>query len=455
MLDNLGDGWTAGGVTGNLSVFANGISVSGSPFTLATGFNTSVNFIANVGDVITMEFLSDNYPNEMSFNIVNLSETGTPQVFPATGNYGHTGGAQTTENINPGFTASCLACTSPIVSHTTLVANAPVLSEDLWVHVASVYNGSSGTMKLYLNGELQDTRIGISNELTANSNDFEIGRKSDTQSHYFKGAIYESRVYDVALTENQLREQIYQEIKNNGGKVHGNIIPKDIDGGTLNWQNLIVYYKMESINNSATPDDSNSAIHGVLNNMTTNQPRTAPMPYVANASGKWTTIGTWQNGEQWDITNLPNRTWAIVRITNNAKVTTTASHTHLGVVIDNGAELEVQNHQLLNNTSYIKLDGVIDLQGESQLIQTASSKLDAVSAGHIERDQQGKADIYSYNHWSSPVGAINTTTNNADFTVAGILRDGSNASNPQNINFVGGYDGCSWSSNFNRRFLDL
>ena len=443
MLDDLGDGWTAGGVTGNLAVFANGVQVTGSPFTLANGFNSSINFTANIGDVITMEFLSDNYPNEMSFNIVNISETGTPQVFPATGNYEHTGGPQTTENINPGFTASCLACTSPIVSYTTPVANAPILTEDLWLHVATIYNGAAGTMQLYLNGELQDTRTGISAVLTANTYDFEIGRRSDTQTHYFKGAIYESRVYDVALTENQLREQIYQEIKNNNGKVHGNIIPKDIDGGALNWPNLILYYKMANISNSTTSDGSNSAINGVLNNMTTTQPRTAPMPYVANASGKWTTVDTWQNGGQWDITNLPNRAWAIVQVTNNAKVTTTASHTHLGVVIDNGAELEIQNNQLLNNTSYLRLDGVIDLEDESQLIQTASSKLDAASAGYIERDQQGKADIYSYNHWSSPVGAINTMSNNADFTVAGILKDGSNAANPQNINFVGGYDGAA------------
>ena len=63
----------------------------------------------------------------------------------------------------------------------------------------------------------------------------------------------------------------------------------------------------------------------------------------------------------------------------------------------------MQNDQLIQNTKYVRLDGQIDLVGESQLIQTAASELDVVSAGYIERDQQGKTDVYEYNHWSSPV----------------------------------------------------
>ena len=108
--------------------------------------------------------------------------------------------------------------------------------------------------------------------------------------------------------------------------------------------------------------------------------------------------------------NLPNKDWAIVQVTNNAKVTTTASHTHLGLLVDSGSELEIQNDQLLENTSYLKLDGQLDLVDESQLIQDMGSIVDNLSTGVLERDQQGTTNLYNYNYWTSPV---NDGTNTA------------------------------------------
>ena len=66
----------------------------------------------------------------------------------------------------------------------------------------------------------------------------------------------------------------------------------------------------------------------------------------------------------------------------------------------------------LTLTHYLNLDGKIDLEGESQLIQSADSDLAVTSAGTLEKDQQGTRDLYTYNYWSSPVGVSNITTNN-------------------------------------------
>ena len=41
---------------------------------------------------------------------------------------------------------------------------------------------------------------------------------------------------------------------------------------------------------------------------------------------------TWVHGDVWDIENLPNKDWSIVHIKN--KVTTSGSHTNLGLFID-------------------------------------------------------------------------------------------------------------------------
>jgi len=88
------------------------------------------------------------------------------------------------------------------------------------------------------------------------------------------------------------------------------------------------------------------------------------------------------------------------------------------------------------------LDGKIDLEGESQLVQGVDSQLDVTSSGSLERDQQGTSDTYTYNYWSSPVGTINSTSNNQSYTLPSMLRDGTTPSAPGTLNFLTtGYNG--------------
>ncbi|MFD0962670.1 LamG-like jellyroll fold domain-containing protein [Pseudofulvibacter geojedonensis] len=337
-----------------------------------------------------------------------------------------------------------------VSSVTTPNALSPILTKNLWYHVALIYNGNTGLMSLCLNGVEVLQMVGLTGNSLHNGNnwnanyDFEIGRNTYNSNNYFEGAIYETRVYNKALTAIQVQEQIYQEIVDNGGVVRGTIIPKDIANGTLNWNNLQLYYKMDLVApDGTTPDNSSIGRIGMTNNMTTSQEQSAPLPYVANNSGNWTDVSTWQYGDKWDITNLPNEDWIIVHIKSNTKVVTTNSHSLLGLLLDSDTELEIQNNQLLNNTKYLKLDGLIDLVGESQLVQTTSSILDVVSAGKIEREQSGKADVYSYNYWSSPVSPQNSTINNSNYTVSSVLFDATDVDNLLPINFVDGYNGAA------------
>ncbi len=75
----------------------------------------------------------------------------------------------------------------------------------------------------------------------------------------------------------------------------------------------------------------------------------------------------------------------------------------------NPIEFSVKNDSELNISWYLELDGKLDLEGESQLVQGAGSILDADSSGYIEKDQQGTANSYNYNYWSSSVGPIGAT----------------------------------------------
>jgi hypothetical protein len=102
-----------------------------------------------------------------------------------------------------------------------------------------------------------------------------------------------------------------------------------------------------------------------------------------------------------------------------------------------GTSLIIYNNYI-NISGELLLNGFIDLDGEAQLIQTTGSIFNTASTGYIERDQQGVGNKYRYNDWSSPVSSNAATQT---YTVGSVLKDGTDASNPVNINFVGGYNG--------------
>ena len=92
--------------------------------------------------------------------------------------------------------------------------------------------------------------------------------------------------------------------------------------------------------------------------------------------------------------------------------------------------------QGLTISHYLELDGVIDLVGESQLVQFEGSVLDADSGGYIERDQQGTANGFNYNYWSSSVGPIGgnigsrgtgVSSTNISQSIAGFLYNGTDS----------------------------
>ena len=115
------------------------------------------------------------------------------------------------------------------------------------------------------------------------------------------------------------------------------------------------------------------------------------------------------------------------------------------MIIDPLVNVNLLNDIKLENSWYLKLDGTLVLNGKSQLVQTIDSELDASSEGTIQRGQQGQSNIYNYNYWCSPVGLQGATTNNNSFTLNGVLRDGTNPSAIQNINWSNGLDGAPTS----------
>ena len=318
--------------------------------------------------------------------------------------------------------------------HISLTGSTNVLSTNKWVHIAAVFDGLNSEVKLYVNGELKNTTA-TGSVINTNSNTiFRIGSlPTVANGNYFKGQLDEVRVFNTALSDDQLQKMVYQELDNSDFS-SGAIIPIAIP--SLDASSLLRYYRMDSykddiLDNLVTPaidEGSGAKIYNIKNIY----PQTAPLPYETSADGNWSNANIWKHAEVWD-TDLSNSSWAIVHIKNNVEVNSNVKG--LGLLIDNGATLKTANDIEVFNSWYLKLDGKLDLQNESQLVQTSESILDVASGGSIERDQQGTADNFTYNYYASPVTPINTSFNNGIYTIQEVLKDGTNPDAPASINF--------------------
>ncbi len=324
-----------------------------------------------------------------------------------------------------------------------------------WHHIAVTYNGT--IVNMYIDGINVASGSPLST-LINNSQSFKVGADLENFSttplemNYFNGAIQEVRVWDVALSEIQIREMMNQHIQENATIVQGSSTKMNISGGLL-WNNLLGYYPLDS--NTAF-DSSSYGIDGIPYNMDSSQITTAPLPYETDGDSSWDTSTTWLNSGDLYIPNtigidgVTSIDWNIVELTND--VTSGSRDIYLNGLISLVGTLTIDGTtdmstgtgtgQSLTISHYLELDGVINLDGESQLIQLEGSIVDADSGGYLTRDQQGTANAFNYNYWSSSVSPIggNTSTRgvglsatNANYTISEVLNDGTNASAYQNL----------------------
>ncbi len=346
------------------------------------------------------------------------------------------------------------------------------LGTNRWYHIAVTFDNT--TYLLYIDG----VEINSSSGVVPTNNNFEciVGAMDQNITstldpiNYFNGWLDELRIWNVALTEAQIRQMMNQEIGANDDSVIGSIAPIEIPG--LNWNSdLTAYYQMNQstdISNGNIIEYTGNTITGKLRNITTSQAESTPLPYTTKADGAWNDDSAstpWTYGNS--VWNIPNSLsvdgftvidWNIVQTNHNITIDTYANlgreRSVLGLIVGSN-ELQVNGDTAsgtgngLTVTHYLKLDGTLDLEGESQLIQSANSDLDVTSSGVLERDQQGTADLYTYNYWAAPVGISNTTSNNNSYTLPDILYDGTTpiatpSAPPKPINFLlSGYNGTT------------
>lgn len=353
------------------------------------------------------------------------------------------------------------------------ITSSAVIPLGIWHHIGVTFDGT--TAKIYIDGinKISSPLAGIP---TATTNSFLIAAADGLPpAAFFKGSIDEVRIWKIALTDAQFRYVMNQEIVSNATFTNGVVVPNTItlnDISSTLWTNLNAYYPMSTYSFINAKDKSVYGLTAALKNINTVDLQTAPLPYESASSGNWETPGIWKNYTLQEppysasIENPPTTSsssapppiglpspvtieWNIIKIKNSHTVTSVGNKQVLGLFIEPTANLiattsggSQTDGTKIEVSHYLKLDGKIDLVGRSQLVQTESSDLDPTSAGSIERDQQGQANKFNYNYWSSPVGTISSTTNNNAFTVAGVLRDGTTPATPVAINWVSGYNGA-------------
>ncbi len=104
---------------------------------------------------------------------------------------------------------------------------------------------------------------------------------------------------------------------------------------------------------------SGYSINGTLNNMTTLQAETAPLPYITNQNGNWTSSSSWLNGS---VQSIPNSngvtgdpiTWNIVRTLHNIS-STNKDITVLGLLVDANT-LSIENANAADGQKLIVMD---------------------------------------------------------------------------------------------------
>jgi hypothetical protein len=117
--------------------------------------------------------------------------------------------------------------------------------EGEWSHWAFTKNTATGSMKIFLNGELWHSGVDMDNPME-DIVKFSIGAATGW-SNYYDGALDEFRLWSVELDEATIAEWMYQ----------------DLNDTHPFWSNLNVYYQFNGDNGEAIADMSGQGLNGI------------------------------------------------------------------------------------------------------------------------------------------------------------------------------------------------
>jgi sugar lactone lactonase YvrE len=115
-----------------------------------------------------------------------------------------------------------------------------------WTHLAMTYDGTQ--MKAYINGILQNSLTTSFSQNTTSPLRIGAGQTESTPSFIFNGKVDEVRIYNIALSTEEVRDVMCQRL--NGNET-----------------GLVAYYRFDNVSGTALPDLSGNGYDGTLMNM--------------------------------------------------------------------------------------------------------------------------------------------------------------------------------------------
>ena len=183
------------------------------------------------------------------------------------------------------------------------------IPENEWHQFAFTYDGSS-IANVYIDGVLDNTET-LSAPIATSQSFLVAAADGLNPTDFFEGTIDELRVWNIALSQDQIRFVMNQEIEENPtlNTVTGRIIPSGISKDeflTTAWSQVAAYFPMNIYTFTNVKDESDNNLIAAIRNLDTVDFQTAPLPYVSQADGAWAAQATWENGTGFDLPNSPS-----------------------------------------------------------------------------------------------------------------------------------------------------
>lgn len=118
-----------------------------------------------------------------------------------------------------------------------------VVPANQWSHVAGTYDGSN--IRIYINGVL-DAEYSYTGSIATSTDNLTFGCRTDGSGEFYNGLVDEMRIWNVARTQQQIREDMHRIISAQSG--------------------LVGYWKFDEGSNMTAADSSGNGNDGTLTN---------------------------------------------------------------------------------------------------------------------------------------------------------------------------------------------
>jgi len=231
------------------------------------------------------------------------------------------------------------------------------VAENEWTHIAMVWDGS--TITFYHNG-IEDGTVTNVTGLLDSDNDLYLGWQGRYNNTQFYGQMDEVRIWDVARTGAQIRENMM----------------RTLDGDE---SGLVAYYPLNESSGTIAYDATDSTHNGTLTNMdgeTDWVDSEAFTTWLGGTSSDWSTESNWTDGVPTSSDNVGIYDWG-----DSSPVLITGQTVN-NFLVAGGATVQLDAENTLNINGNILNEGTFLVKSTSA--GTGSLIVNGASAGDIE-----------------------------------------------------------------------